>query len=66
MKIKPTSVFFVTGGASGLAKAFAKRMHARGALIAVADKNVDSLKQLTEELGKDRLMTAECNVEHPE
>ena len=66
MKIKPTSVFFVTGGANGLAKAFAQRMHARGGLIAVADICSDSLNKLREELGEDRLLTTECDVKEPE
>ena len=62
MKIKPNSVFFVTGGAGGLSKAFVQRMHARGAMLAVADVCKDSMKALKDDLGEDRLLTTECDV----
>lgn len=66
MKIKPSTVVFATGGASGLSKAFVQRMHKRGALIAVADVNKGLMADLRKEMGEDRLFTTECDVTDPD
>lgn len=62
MRILPSTVAFITGGSSGISKAFAQRMHKRGAMVAVADVCKKSMDQLKEELGEDRLLTTECDV----
>jgi len=46
MKVGPGLVFFVTGGAQGLSKAFVQRVHAKGAKVAVADISKEALGKL--------------------
>lgn len=45
------STFIVTGGSSGLGAATARRFHAAGARVVIADVNVELGKQLAAELG---------------
>ena len=47
------SVALVTGGASGLAKATARHMHARGAKVVILDRDEDGARRVAGELGKD-------------
>jgi NAD(P)-dependent dehydrogenase (short-subunit alcohol dehydrogenase family) len=45
------AVAFVTGGASGLGEATARRLHAQGASVVLADKNAERGKVVESELG---------------
>ena len=45
------AVAFVTGGASGLGEATARRLHAEGAAVAIIDKNAARGKQVEADLG---------------
>jgi NAD(P)-dependent dehydrogenase (short-subunit alcohol dehydrogenase family) len=45
------NVALVTGGASGLAKATARHVHARGAKVVILDRNGDGAQQVAAELG---------------
>ena len=46
------AVAFVTGGASGLGEATARRLHAHGAAVAIIDKNAERGKQVEADLGE--------------
>ncbi len=46
------SIFIVTGGSSGLGAATARRFHAKGARVLIADVNVESGNALAAELGE--------------
>jgi NAD(P)-dependent dehydrogenase (short-subunit alcohol dehydrogenase family) len=46
------AVAFVTGGASGLGEATARRLHAQGAAVAIVDKNAERGKQVETDLGE--------------
>jgi NAD(P)-dependent dehydrogenase (short-subunit alcohol dehydrogenase family) len=46
------NVALVTGGASGLAKATARHIHAQGAKVVILDRNADGARQVAEELGE--------------
>jgi NAD(P)-dependent dehydrogenase (short-subunit alcohol dehydrogenase family) len=46
------NVALVTGGASGLAKATARHIHAQGARVVILDRNADGARQVAEELGE--------------
>lgn len=46
----PYSVIFITGGASGLGEATARRFSAEGYKVAIADMNVERGQQLAREL----------------
>jgi NAD(P)-dependent dehydrogenase (short-subunit alcohol dehydrogenase family) len=39
MRITKDTVFFITGGASGLGEAAVREIHAHGARVAIADMN---------------------------
>lgn len=61
MKITPETVFFITGGASGLGEATVRRIHAAGARVAIADMNKERMEMLRNEL-KERIITFDCDV----
>jgi 3-hydroxyacyl-CoA dehydrogenase/3-hydroxy-2-methylbutyryl-CoA dehydrogenase len=60
MKIDGASAL-VAGGASGLGAATARRLHAGGAHVTIADLNEDKGNELAAELG-ERAVFATCNV----
>jgi 3-hydroxyacyl-CoA dehydrogenase / 3-hydroxy-2-methylbutyryl-CoA dehydrogenase len=60
MKLEGTSAL-VAGGASGLGEATARRLHAAGAAVVIADINAEQAKALASELG-DRASFVEANV----
>ena len=64
MKIEGTSAL-VAGGASGLGAATARRLHAAGASVVIADLNPEKGEALAGELG-DRARFVEANVMEPE
>ena len=66
MKIKPSTVAFITGGASGLSQAFARRMVARGAKVAIADVNKKGMEEMQKEFGDKNCLTVECDVRDDE
>ena len=55
----------VTGGASGLGAATVRAFHARGALVAIADVDIDGARSLAAELGP-RAEPVGCDVAVPE
>jgi NAD(P)-dependent dehydrogenase (short-subunit alcohol dehydrogenase family) len=55
----------VAGGASGLGEATARRLHAGGAAVVIADLNAERGTALADELG-DRATFVEANVTEPE
>lgn len=55
------SVALVTGGASGLGEATARRLHAQGAAVVLADKNAERGEVVAKELG-DGAVFAETDV----
>jgi len=55
----------VVGGASGLGEATARRLHAQGAALTIADVNAEKGEALASELG-DRARFVEANVMEPE
>jgi len=55
----------VAGGASGLGAATARRLHAGGAHVTIADLNAERGEALAAELG-ERARFAECDVTRPE
>ncbi len=55
------AVAFVTGGASGLGEATARRLHAHGAAVAIIDKNAERGKQVEADLG-ERVRYIETDV----
>jgi hypothetical protein len=50
MRITKDTVFFITGGASGLGEAAAREIHAKGARVAIADMNQERLDLIKNEL----------------
>ena len=60
MRTEGTNALIV-GGASGLGEATARRLHADGATVTIADLNADKGAALAAELG-DRARFAEANV----
>jgi len=56
----------VAGGASGLGAATARRLHAAGADVTVADLNEERGEALVAELGSERARFAACDVTKPE
>jgi NAD(P)-dependent dehydrogenase (short-subunit alcohol dehydrogenase family) len=60
MRVEGSSAL-VVGGASGLGEATARRLHAGGASVVIADLNVERGSALAEELG-DRVDFVEANV----
>lgn len=61
MRITKDTVFFITGGASGLGEATVREIHAMGAKVAIADMNLERLDLLRNEL-KERVITFKCDV----
>src|SRR5215213_8357850 len=55
----------VTGGASGLGAATARRLHELGANVTIADLNAEKGNAFAEELG-DRTRFVECDVTNEE
>jgi len=52
----------VTGGASGIGRAFVKRLSAQGWLVCVFDMNEAALAELTEEYSASKVVTFLCDV----
>ena len=61
MRITSDTVFFITGGASGLGEATVREIHGLGAKVAIADFNEERLESLKNEL-KERILTVKCDV----
>ena len=59
------NVAVVTGAASGLGEATARRLHAQGAEIVIADMNDERGRAVADELG-DRAEFVHCDVTSPE
>jgi NAD(P)-dependent dehydrogenase (short-subunit alcohol dehydrogenase family) len=68
--IKPTNVAVITGGASGIGLAAARRFAEAGMCIAIADRNVDTLGEARTELetiaGEANVMAVETDVSRRE
>jgi 3-hydroxyacyl-CoA dehydrogenase / 3-hydroxy-2-methylbutyryl-CoA dehydrogenase len=61
MKVSEGLVIFITGGASGLGEAAARRFHSEGASVAVADLDEKRMQSLQDDL-KERILCLYCNV----
>ena len=61
MKVDKNLIVFITGGASGLGEETARRLHAQGCRVAIADLDDERLEILKKEL-KDRILTFICDV----
>jgi 3-oxoacyl-[acyl-carrier protein] reductase len=55
-------VAIVTGAAQGLGRAFAHRLVADGAVVAVADRNRTGAQAVVDEIGADRALAVEVDV----
>ena len=55
-------VALITGAAQGLGRAFAHRLVAEGARVAVADRNMKGAEGVVEELGDDRAFAVQVDV----
>ncbi|GAA1227592.1 SDR family oxidoreductase [Prauserella halophila] len=55
-------VVLITGGADGIGFALARRLHARGATVALVDVNPDGLAAAVDALGGQRVVTAQADV----
>src|SRR5258708_19978474 len=55
----------VTGGASGLGEAAARRLHAAGANVVIADVNEEGGRRMVDELGR-KTEFVRCDVENDE
>ncbi len=68
--IKPSNVAVITGGASGIGLATARRFAEAGMCIAIADRNVDTLGEARAELeaiaGEENIMAVETDVSSKE
>src|SRR5215212_12051427 len=64
MRIEGTSAL-VAGGASGLGEATARRLHAGGAAVTIADLDAERGEALAAELGEPARFAA-CDVTKPE
>jgi NAD(P)-dependent dehydrogenase (short-subunit alcohol dehydrogenase family) len=61
MKVGSKLVAFITGGASGLGAATARRLHKQGAKIAIADMDELLMDKIKHEL-KTNVHTVKCDV----
>lgn len=62
-EIGPGTVVFVTGGASGLGEATVRLLDQKGALIAIADRDIDLTEEISNSLiSKRRPLCIECDV----
>lgn len=52
----------ITGATGGIGSAIARTLHAQGAIVALTDMNLDSLKAFQAELGGDRVFVYEANI----
>lgn len=57
-----SQVVFITGGAHGIGAEVARRLHSRGAKLVLTDLDGSALKQLSAELGEDRVLTVVADV----
>lgn len=56
-------VAFVTGGASGIGRAIAQRLRNEGAVVAIADLDLDAANQVADELGaRDHALAVQADV----
>ncbi len=55
-------VIIVTGSASGIGEATARRFVAEGAKVALVDRNKDSLEKVTTNLPADQVMAQAADV----
>jgi NAD(P)-dependent dehydrogenase (short-subunit alcohol dehydrogenase family) len=58
----PDKVVLVTGAASGIGRAAARELHARGARVVIADLDQNSVDQLAQELGDGRALSVAVDV----
>ena len=56
------NVAFITGGARGVGEEVARRLHARGAKLVLTDLDEAPLKELSADLGEDRVETVVADV----
>jgi NAD(P)-dependent dehydrogenase (short-subunit alcohol dehydrogenase family) len=61
MKVGSKLVALITGGASGLGAATARRLHQHGAKIAIVDRDELLMDKMKHEL-KTNVFTAKCDV----
>lgn len=65
--LKPGNVAVITGGASGIGLAAARRLIERGLRVCIADKDADRLMQAGNDLAApDSCIVAPCDVAEPE
>lgn len=56
------TIFYVTGGASGLGAATVRGLHAKGAHVGIFDLDLDGALALVKELGSERTIACEVDV----
>jgi NAD(P)-dependent dehydrogenase (short-subunit alcohol dehydrogenase family) len=62
VKVVKSQVVFITGGASGIGAEVARRLHARGAKLALTDLDEAQLNELAAELGDEWVLTMVADV----